>query len=70
MNKRKTNLIISLCDRLCRVLDESLLIFWARRPNLWPYFSEEEQKYFAAVKKTEEDITLEEIALCDELKTY
>lgn len=67
MNKRRANLIISLCNRLCEVLDEGLVVFWVQRPKLWPCFSEEEQRYFATVKKTEKEVAREELVLCDEL---
>lgn len=64
MNKRKADLICSICKRFT---NEHLDVFWANRPKLWPCFSEEEQKYFATVKKTEAEVAREEIALCNEL---
>lgn len=68
MNKRKNDLVISLCKQLCEVLDRSLIVFWANRPKLWSCFSEEEQKYLANTKKTEQEQQQEEVVLCNEFQ--
>ncbi len=69
MNKRKDNLIFSLCRRLCEILEERHVIYLAQRPNLRSHYSEQDQALFATVTKTEDEIAREEKIILEELES-